>query len=61
MQLILVRHGDPDYPNDTLTPKGVKQAEGLETAFRAIPVDELYASPMGRAKNRRVDIVLMKR
>ena len=51
MQLILVRHGDPDYPNDTLTPKGRSQAEGLETAFQKIPIDALYASPMGRARD----------
>ena len=22
MDLLLIRHGDPDYPNDTLTEKG---------------------------------------
>lgn len=50
MKLILVRHGDPDYPNDSLTPLGMAQAQELTEAFRNIHVDVLYSSPMGRAR-----------
>ena len=29
MRLMIVRHGDPDYSIDSLTPKGWKEAELL--------------------------------
>ncbi len=29
MDLLLIRHGDPDYPNDTLTAKGHLRQNGL--------------------------------
>lgn len=29
MKLLIVRHGDPDYSIDSLTPKGWKEAEYL--------------------------------
>ena len=29
MKLIIVRHGDPDYENDTLTERGWKEAKAL--------------------------------
>lgn len=50
MHLIFVRHGDPDYKNDTLTQKGLKEAELLETRVREWKIDKAYCSPMGRAK-----------
>lgn len=50
MKLILIRHGDPDYPNDSLTQLGHHQAAGLKRAFEQIPIDHLYSSPMGRAR-----------
>ena len=29
MRILLIRHGDPDYENDTLTEKGCREAELL--------------------------------
>ena len=50
MLLYIVRHGIPDYTTDTLTPDGEKQAEAV--AHRLVPagIDEIYASPLGRAR-----------
>lgn len=50
MLLYIVRHGIPDYATDTLTPDGVKQAEAV--ARRLVPsgIDEIYSSPLGRAR-----------
>ena len=50
MQLLLVRHGDPDYANDALTEKGHRQAERLGAALEGVRIDTLYCSPMGRAR-----------
>ena len=29
MEILLIRHGDPDYARDDLTPKGVEEARQL--------------------------------
>lgn len=50
MRLLFIRHGDPDYENDTLTEKGVREAECLAEYIQKIHIDELYQSPLGRAK-----------
>ncbi len=50
MKLILIRHGDPDYENDALTEKGKKEAELLSRRLKNFPMDEIYVSPLGRAK-----------
>ena len=50
MRLILVRHADPDYANDALTPKGHIQAERLAETMRGTKIDEMFVSPMGRAR-----------
>lgn len=55
MRLLIVRHADPDYSIDSLTPTGWKEAallaerlaapkEGLEQAY-------FYVSPLGRAQD----------
>lgn len=51
MKLIIVRHGDPDYDNDTLTKNGWKEAELLSEYLSKLPADEYYVSPLGRAKD----------
>ncbi len=51
MRLIFIRHGDPDYVNDSLTEKGKREAELL--AKRVATWDNIthyYASPLGRAQ-----------
>ncbi len=50
MLLYIVRHGIPDYATDTLTPDGKKQAEALVTRLSPLALDEIYTSPLGRAK-----------
>lgn len=49
MKLYVIRHGDPDYKNDDLTPLGKRQAEALARRFANIGLDEIYSSPLGRA------------
>ncbi len=50
MLLYIVRHGIPDYATDTLTPDGRKQAEALVARLAPLKLDEIYASPLGRAR-----------
>jgi probable phosphoglycerate mutase len=49
MLLHIIRHGEPDYPTDTLTDKGQKQADMLAERLSKHGFDEIYASPLGRA------------
>ena len=37
MRILLIRHGDPDYVNDTLTAKGSREAAQL--AKRAVSMN----------------------
>ncbi len=50
MKIIIVRHGDPDYVNDTLTEKGKREAECLVDRIARLDVKAFYCSPLGRAK-----------
>ena len=52
MRIIFIRHGDPDYPNDALTEKGVKEAKLLSDRIVNWPTEQFhfYCSPLGRAK-----------
>ena len=49
MKLYVIRHGDPDYKNDNLTPLGMRQAEALAHRLVSSGIDEIYSSPLGRA------------
>jgi len=49
MILYFIRHGEPDYQNDSLTKVGHQQAKKLAEHIDALMLDEIYASPMGRA------------
>lgn len=51
MRLIFVRHGEPDYENDTLTEKGWREAALLAERISNWDVTEFYCSPLGRAKD----------
>ena len=51
MELYIIRHGDPDYANDTLTELGWKQAEALVPRLLKINPTDVYASPRGRAQD----------
>ncbi|MFO7166941.1 MAG: histidine phosphatase family protein [Chloroflexota bacterium] len=50
MRLYLIRHADPDYENDTITPAGRLEAEPLAERMASHGLDELYCSPLGRAR-----------
>lgn len=50
MLLYIIRHGDPNYANDSLTELGQKQAEALVPRMVQSRLDRIYASPMGRAQ-----------
>ena len=49
MKLLLIRHGDPDYENDCLTPTGKREAELLAGRIAPLPIKDYYVSTMGRA------------
>lgn len=50
MKLLIIRHGDPDYSIDSLTPTGWKEAELLSNRLSRLDVKAFYCSPLGRAK-----------
>lgn len=50
MRLLFIRHGDPDYENDCLTEKGVREAKYLAERMVKESMDEIYVSPLGRAQ-----------
>lgn len=50
MRLWFIRHGEPDYDTDSLTPLGIEQAELLAERIKSVPFAEVCHSPMGRAR-----------
>ena len=50
MLLFYIRHGDPIYTPDSLTPKGERQAEALAKRLAMIGLDEIYVSTSQRAR-----------
>ncbi len=51
MKLIFIRHGDPDYKNNTVTAKGKREVELLTERVCRWNVTDFYVSPYGRAKD----------
>ena len=51
MRLLFIRHGDPDYENDTLTEKGHIEAKLLSQYIKNYHIDEAFVSPLGRARD----------
>ena len=51
MRLLFFRHGDPDYVIDGLTDKGKIEAKLLADRIKSFGIDEVYQSPLGRAKD----------
>lgn len=49
MHLYVIRHADPDYSHDTLTPQGVKEAQALARRMARVGLTHLYSSPVPRA------------
>lgn len=51
MRILIIRHGEPDYSIDSLTPQGWKEAELLSQRLSKEPADAYYVSPLGRARD----------
>lgn len=50
MRILLIRHGDPDYANDTVTEKGKREVQLLADRLEKESIDKIYCSPLGRAQ-----------
>lgn len=51
MKILIIRHGEPDYSIDSLTPKGWREAELLADRLCKARIDDFYVSPLGRARD----------
>lgn len=51
MELLIIRHGDPDYEKDSLTEKGWREAEYLSEKLKKMNIKDFYVSPLGRARD----------
>ncbi|MBE7024858.1 MAG: histidine phosphatase family protein [Ruminococcaceae bacterium] len=51
MRILLIRHGDPDYANDTVTEKGKREVRLLADRLANEKIDKIYCSPLGRAQD----------
>lgn len=51
MKILIIRHADPDYSIDSLTPKGWVEAECLSEKLIKMNIDAFYTSTLGRAKD----------
>lgn len=50
MRIIFVRHGEPDYDNDCLTPTGKVQAQQAARRLLGEGIEQIWSSPYGRAR-----------
>ena len=51
MKLYLIRHGSPDYANDTITDEGHREASLLAEKLKNFGFDRIVVSPLGRAQH----------
>jgi probable phosphoglycerate mutase len=51
MLLYIIRHADPDYPNNTITPQGHLEAKALAERLAGEGLTRIYSSPLGRAQD----------
>ena len=51
MRILLIRHAEPDYTVDSLTPKGRTEAELLSRRLIRYNIRDFYMSPLGRAQD----------
>ncbi|MFI6227668.1 histidine phosphatase family protein [Micromonospora echinospora] len=49
MLLHIIRHADPDYARDSITPRGVDEAKALADRLARRGIEQVYTSPLGRA------------
>ncbi len=50
MRILIIRHAEPDYTVDGLTEKGKREAALLALRLKDTPMDRIYLSPKGRAR-----------
>lgn len=48
MRLYIIRHADPDYPNQTITAVGHLEAQALARRLAGHGLDRIFTSPLGR-------------
>lgn len=51
MKLLIIRHGDPNYEIDSLTPTGWEEARLVAERVAKLDVKAFYLSPLGRAQD----------
>ena len=51
MELFIIRHGDPNYEHDTITPYGWEEAEALGPRIAALKPDKIFASSCTRSQD----------
>lgn len=51
LRILLIRHAEPDYTVDSLTPKGRVEAELLSRRLLHYDIRDFYVSPLGRARD----------
>lgn len=53
MEIILIRHADPNYKKDTITARGIVEAKAFASSLKRKYkyIDGLYVSPLGRAQD----------
>ena len=49
MKIVIIRHAEPDYENNTLTEKGFREAKILGEYYKDEKIDVIYTSPLPRA------------
>ena len=49
VRLYIIRHAEPDNPNNTITAAGHKEAAALGERMAALKLDRMFVSPLGRA------------
>ncbi len=51
MKILIIRHAEPDYSIDSLTPKGRVEAKLLSEKLIKLDIKDFYVSVLGRAKD----------
>jgi probable phosphoglycerate mutase len=49
LRLYIIRHADPDYPNNTITAAGHLEAQALAKRLKKEGLDRIFVSPLPRA------------
>ena len=50
MRILFIRHCEPDYEHDSLTERGVHEAQLLREYLKGRDLGDIYVSPLGRAQ-----------